>query len=232
MPKLNLPLLPSIFAYYMLQLSFYLSLVITLPFDVKRKDFHEQIIHHAITIFLICFSYCANYIRIGTLVIIIHDASDCILEPTKIFNYLKWRRICDFLFIIFSTVFLFTRLIIFPYKVLYNTYYYSMEIFQPFFGYYLMNALLMILQLLQIFWSCLIIHMVYKFTLCGTMEKDLRSDSDDSEKNEYGTEQKKEVKRNGTLEPSPSGNGDCISKEIPLQLNSRTHPTNSQAKTR
>lgn len=54
-------------------------------------------------------------------------------------------------------------------RVLYNTYYYSMEIFQPFFGYYFVNVLLIILQLLHVFWSCLIIHMVYKFILQGTV---------------------------------------------------------------
>uniref|UniRef100_A0A663MPQ5 TLC domain-containing protein n=1 Tax=Athene cunicularia TaxID=194338 RepID=A0A663MPQ5_ATHCN len=163
------PLQPSLFWYYMLELSFYWSLVFTLPFDVKRKDFKEQIVHHAATIFLISFSYCANYIRIGTLVLVIHDASDCFLEPTKIFNYMKWKKTCDSLFMIFSAVFLISRLVIFPYTVLYNTYYYSMEIFQPFFGYYFVNALLIILQLLHVFWSCLIIHMVYKFILQGTV---------------------------------------------------------------
>uniref|UniRef100_A0A8C0BUW1 Ceramide synthase 4 n=1 Tax=Buteo japonicus TaxID=224669 RepID=A0A8C0BUW1_9AVES len=166
---LSQPLQPSLFWYYLLELSFYWSLVFTLPFDVKRKDFKEQIVHHAATIFLISFSYCANYIRIGTLVMVIHDASDCFLEPTKIFNYMKWKKTCDSLFMIFSAVFLISRLVIFPYTVLYNTYYYSMEIFQPFFGYYFMNGLLIILQLLHVFWSCLIIHMVYKFILQGTV---------------------------------------------------------------
>ncbi|XP_077778058.1 ceramide synthase 4 isoform X1 [Podarcis muralis] len=224
------PLLPSIFSYYMLELSFYCSLVFTLPFDIKRKDFSEQIVHHAATIFLISFSYCANYIRIGTLVMVIHDASDCFLEPTKIFNYLKWRRVCDILFLTFSAVFLFTRLVIFPYKVIYNTYYYSMELYQPFFGYYFMNALLMILQLLHIFWSFLIIHMVYKFVKSGTMEKDLRSDSDESEKGDDEAGQVKEAKRNGAIHSEASGS--CIGKEPPLQLNGRSPAANGDAKTR
>ncbi|XP_053911729.1 ceramide synthase 4-like [Cuculus canorus] len=43
-----------------------------------------------------------------------------------------------------------------------------MEIFQPFFGYYFVNVLLIPLQLLHVFWSCLIIHMLYKFVLQGT----------------------------------------------------------------
>lgn len=44
------------------------------------QDFKEQIIHHLATLVLLSFSWCVNYIRIGTLVMLVHDASDVLLE--------------------------------------------------------------------------------------------------------------------------------------------------------
>lgn len=43
----------------------------------------------------------------------------------------------------------------------------SLDFFQPFFGYYFFNALLLVLQLLHIFWAYLILRMVYKFMFLG-----------------------------------------------------------------
>ncbi|KAL8177544.1 UNVERIFIED_CONTAM: hypothetical protein K2H54_011912, partial [Gekko kuhli] len=187
-------------------------------------DHNMQIIHHAATIFLISFSYCANYIRIGTLVMIIHDASNFLLEPTKMFHYLKWRRICDTLFTVSSAMYLFTFLVIFPNKVLYNTYYYSMELYRPFLGYYLMNGSLMVLQLLHIFWSYFTICIVCRLFVRGTVEKDLRSDSEDSEKGEEEMPQEKEATKNGLVPSSPNSGGSRISKDTSLQLNGSSHP--------
>ena len=44
------------------------------------QDFKEQIVHHIATIFLLGFSYCSNYVRVGTLVMLVHDSSDFLLE--------------------------------------------------------------------------------------------------------------------------------------------------------
>ncbi|XP_077415728.1 ceramide synthase 2-like [Vanacampus margaritifer] len=176
--------------YYMLELGFYGSLLLRISVDIKRKDFKEQVIHHLATIFLLSFSYCANYIRVGTLVMILHDSADILLESAKMFNYGSgWRKVCDVLFVVFASVFFLTRLVIFPSKIIHTTLVLSMETFEPFAGYYFFNILLMVLQGLHVFWAALILRMVGKF-LTGTIEKDERSDEDseleeDKEEGDY-----------------------------------------------
>lgn len=56
-------------------------------FETKRKDFYELLLHHAVTILLIVFSYCASEHRIGMNVLIIHDFSDVFLYGTKVLHY-------------------------------------------------------------------------------------------------------------------------------------------------
>uniref|UniRef100_A0A3Q2XMW8 Ceramide synthase 2-like n=1 Tax=Hippocampus comes TaxID=109280 RepID=A0A3Q2XMW8_HIPCM len=164
--SLNLPqpMQSRHFWYYMLELGFYGSLLLRISVDIKRKDFKEQVIHHLATVFLLSFSYCANYIRIGTLVMLLHDSADILLESAKMFNYGSgWKKACDILFVVFASVFFLTRLVIFPSKIMHTTLVLSMENCQPFAGYYFFNILLMVLQGLHVFWASLILRMVPKF---------------------------------------------------------------------
>uniref|UniRef100_A0A4W5Q1U1 Ceramide synthase 4a n=1 Tax=Hucho hucho TaxID=62062 RepID=A0A4W5Q1U1_9TELE len=166
------PVAEAHYWYYITELGFYWSLLLCVTVDVKRKDFKEQIIHHIATILLIGFSYCANYVRVGTLVILVHDSSDFLLESAKMFNYAGWRKTCDTLFVIFALVFLLTRLVVFPGRIVHSTLVVSLDFFQPFFGYYFFNALLLVLQALHIFWAWLILRMVYKFVFMGKVKEE------------------------------------------------------------
>ncbi|NXM57774.1 CERS4 synthase, partial [Illadopsis cleaveri] len=152
------PLPPVLGWFYFLELSFYCSLVATLPFDMKRK---EEIIHHITTIILIFVSYCANMIWFGMIVMLVHDASDYILEIAKILCYVKGKWVCEAVFNVFAVVFIISQLVIFPLII----YYYFVTEVLLFPISYLINAFLMILQLLHIFWSYVIIQMIFSVIL-------------------------------------------------------------------
>ncbi|XP_039622709.1 ceramide synthase 2-like isoform X1 [Polypterus senegalus] len=221
------PLQMSLYWYYMIELAFYWSLLLRVSFDVKRKssvcvqDFKEQIIHHVATIVLIGFSYCSNYIRVGTLVMLVHDASDYLLESAKMFNYAGWKRTCDTLFVIFSAVFLFTRLVVFPIKIIHTTLYLSMEVFEPFFGYYFFNVLLLVLQVLHIFWASLILRMVWKFVFEGKVDQDERSDVEETDFAEDEEEKKPWDARNRALDSKlvSLANNNCVLNNLTSQRN-------------
>ncbi|XP_020833857.1 ceramide synthase 4-like [Phascolarctos cinereus] len=175
------PLQPAIYWWYLLELSFYLSLLLTLSLDVKRKDFKEQVVHHFVTITLILFSYSANFVCIGALVLLLHDVSDIFMEACKMLIYAQWSQARDIMFILFALVFFISRLILFPIKVLYTTSYTFLTNYQVFFGYYFANALLMILQGLNVFWFFLIFRMFYKFLSEGQVKNDVRSDIEEED---------------------------------------------------
>lgn len=49
--------------YYMVELTFYYSLLISSIFDVRRSDFWQLIFHHIVTIGLLSLSYAINFVR-------------------------------------------------------------------------------------------------------------------------------------------------------------------------
>ncbi|XP_034732806.1 ceramide synthase 2 isoform X3 [Etheostoma cragini] len=221
-------MLESQYWYYILEISFYGSLLLRVAFDVKRKDFKEQIIHHLATLVLLSFSWCVNYIRIGTLVMVVHDASDVLLEFAKLSNYAKWEKTCQSLFVLFAMVFMVTRLIIFPLWLIHCTWVYPIQHYPAFFGYYFFNVMLVVLLCLHIFWAYLILCMIRKF-MFGTLTRDERSDIEEEEEEESSLTEdeckdhhklgnglavgEKKDKRNGFRCLSPPENN-CRSKTV------------------
>lgn len=172
----------DIYWYYIIELSFYLSLLVTQFFDVKRKDFWQMFLHHIVTILLLAFSYVCNFVRVGSVILLLHDSADYWLELAKMTTYANYKLACDTSFIIFALVWLLTRLTFFPYKVLYSTTYEVSEIVGPFPACLYFNVLLYCLQVMHIIWFYMILRVAYKAILKGKIEKDDRSESDFSER--------------------------------------------------
>ncbi|XP_072304143.1 ceramide synthase 2-like [Eucyclogobius newberryi] len=177
----KMPLLPSQYWYYMIELGFYISLLFSVASDIKRKDFKEQIVHHVATISLISFSWLVNYIRAGTLIMLVHDASDYLMESAKMFNYAGWKKTCNIIFTVFAAVFIITRLVILPFWIIHTTWVYPLTLYAPFFGFYFFNGLLLVLLALHIFWAALIIRLVFKFLPSNNIVEDERSDKEESD---------------------------------------------------
>ncbi|CAL8324811.1 unnamed protein product [Gadus morhua 'NCC'] len=187
-------MLPSQYWYYLMEMGFYLSLLLSLTFDVKRKDFKEQVVHHIATLTLLAFSWASNYIRIGTLVMATHDSADILLEGAKILNYAKWKRSADAMFVVFTLIFALTRMVILPFWLIHCTWVYPVERFEPFFGYYFFNAMLVVLQILHFYWGLLISKMLYK-CLFSTLEGDERSDEEEEDRSDEEEEGKDPPKK-------------------------------------
>uniref|UniRef100_A0A663EKI8 Ceramide synthase 3 n=1 Tax=Aquila chrysaetos chrysaetos TaxID=223781 RepID=A0A663EKI8_AQUCH len=204
-------LLPSQYWYYMAEISFYWSLLFTLGIDNKRKDFLAHVVHHLAAIGLMSGSWCGNYVRLGTLVMFVHDTADFWLEAAKMFNYARWEKTCNMLFIIFSIAFFITRIILFPFWILratlYQPTYYSTT---PVIAYFLFNGQLLILQGLHLYWGYLIFKILRRFIFL----KDLKDDRSDEEEEDSVTDNEEEPAKNGNK------NGCGSSKHL---LNSSHH---------
>eukprot|EP00039_Didymoeca_costata_P032953 m.40076 g.40076 ORF g.40076 m.40076 type:complete len:405 (+) comp9622_c0_seq1:162-1376(+) len=180
--------------YYWFALSFYMSLMITVFMDVKRKDFVEMFVHHIATLSLLILSYVTNYIRIGTLILLVHDVSDVFLEGAKLVNYVKGSHIiCDILFAIFACVFFLTRLVAFPFfilrPVLVDPHAFTYK--GVWLAYAVFRIALLTLQLLHVMWFRIIARMIYKAITEGTVEKDARSEEEDNFSTDGEQERKK-----------------------------------------
>ncbi|KAL7288938.1 hypothetical protein TKK_0016901 [Trichogramma kaykai] len=171
------PMTNDVWWYYMVSMAFYWSLSISQYFDVKRKDFWQMFIHHIATIVLMCFSWIGNLTRIGTLVLLVHDCADIFLEAAKMAKYANYQRVCDFIFVIFTVLWIVTRMGIFPFWIIYSTLIEAPKIVPMFPAYYIFNSLLSLLLVLHTFWTWLILKIAYNALIAGQMEGDIRSDS-------------------------------------------------------
>ncbi|VDO92045.1 unnamed protein product [Soboliphyme baturini] len=112
--------------------------------DTVRKDFWVNFVHHITTVLLLSFSWASNFVRVGTLVLIVHDAADFWLEVKKI---------------------------ILRNLILYSTTIEAPLIVHFFPVYYIFNSLLLILLVLQIIWTVLIVRVAMNALRSGEVRR-------------------------------------------------------------
>jgi hypothetical protein len=169
--------------YYMIELAYYWSCIISQFFDVQRKDFWEMFLHHIATIGLLVLSWTCNFFKVGTLVLWVHDQADVFLESAKVFKYLGWNALADILFYGFAISWMVTRLGYLPTWIIYSITAEAPHFVQWFPAYNVFSCLLSVLVVLHLFWAYFIFKVAYIAALTpeGKIDGDLRSESASSD---------------------------------------------------
>ncbi|VDL77901.1 unnamed protein product [Nippostrongylus brasiliensis] len=181
----------SVWWYYILEASFYWALFIgTLCVDIRRADFLQMLLHHAITIVLLYISWTMNMVRVGTLVLFVHDAADIFIELAKIIRYAHWELALNVVFIIFLAVWISTRLVYYPFWIIRSIWFDAPELIQSSYRWGniwqrpLVPRVLMImlsaLLVLHIFWTYVILKVAYRSMKGGELD-DVREENDSDE---------------------------------------------------
>jgi ceramide synthetase len=113
----------------------------------------------------------------------VHDVSDIFLESAKLFKYGGAIKVSEVLFASFAASWFITRLGIYPTWIIYSATVEAPQLIQYFPGYFVFNALLSALLLLNIVWAYLICKVVYNSLMANeTIANDIRSDTSEDGK--------------------------------------------------
>ncbi|XP_037786070.1 ceramide synthase 6-like isoform X1 [Penaeus monodon] len=171
----------DIWWYYMTALGFYWCMTLTHFIQHQRKDSLQMFIHHVLTIMLIVFSWTVNFVRLGSLVLIVHECADIPMLFAKMSKLFGRRDLMDKFFVVFVLLWLSTRTGLFPLWILNNSLFEAHVILDveliP--VYYIFNGMMLTLFLIHVVWTYLILRILVTKLLDHKLE-DLRSSSDAS----------------------------------------------------
>jgi len=156
--------------YYLWGLSYHvMSLVYHLGMP-KKPDFMEMFLHHVVTIFLIFFSYMSGYLRIGSLVFFLHDVTDVASYLMKTAVDTQSSLFNKFAFSNLLISWGYGRLFVFPYFLMYETFFSPRYTMMKVNGYYFFNSMLVILYCLHVYWYSLFLRMGFAYATRGVIK--------------------------------------------------------------
>ncbi|KAI9920038.1 hypothetical protein PsorP6_015364 [Peronosclerospora sorghi] len=170
--------------YFMVQLGYHLhSLLFMLFFSPIRNDFVEMLLHHLVTLILIGGSYLANYTTFGALVVFAHDLGDIVGYAIKAIVDTGCRPLLVLVYGALLVSWAYTRLYVFPYRLVYIGRVTLQEV-QPDFNVVYTETMIITLSLLivlHVYWYFLFLVMGYVLVSKGVAE-DIQQKVEDPKK--------------------------------------------------
>lgn len=170
----------DIYYFYIFQIGFYAHSIYAHVFlETRRKDFAQMLLHHVATLALVAISFTTRFCAIGTVIVAMHDLSDVLFEIAKLYVYVKNELLANVWFAAWVLSWILLRLTYFPLFVLRASVYKSSSMLGSYPHYFTCSMMLIILQILHIFWFFMIASMIVRLAR-GTAEKieDTREDEE------------------------------------------------------
>lgn len=170
--------------YYMTALGFYSTQTYLLCVQTRRHDFYRMLLHHGCTISLIIFSWVTNFVRIGAISLLIHECADIPLALGKLINYSGHTRAAELMFLPFASLWIATRLVIYPFHFLRGTLFVLYRVLGIWPAYFLFNILNVSLFFLHLVWTKEIVVAARRKIAAGEMVDDRSSPEEISDDDE------------------------------------------------
>lgn len=170
--------------YYTIGLAyFWASAFMQLPAPGRSVgDKVRMMLHHLFTILLMVFSWTCNFVRVGTIVLLIHECVDIPLLAAKMLVYADKKGPTDVIFAIFLVSWAVTRCYLYPFWIMRSVFVDAIDcITMP--ASYLFKALLIGLLILNAVWTVLIVGVVVRKVRAGSLQ-DVRSGGEELSEDE------------------------------------------------
>ncbi|XP_047493623.1 ceramide synthase 5-like [Penaeus chinensis] len=175
----------DIWWYYISVLTVYWKLFVSESLQPGRKqdDRLFMILHHAVTVLLMTFSWTCNFIRIGSLVLMVHEIADVPLLAAKMCRYAGKEAAANIIFPLFLVVWIVTRCVLYPFWIMRSMFFDATRYMSVMPSAYVFIALLTGLLMLNLIWTWLILSIVVRKIRGGKLQ-DFRSSSESENEEE------------------------------------------------
>jgi hypothetical protein len=160
-------------SFYLICAGYHLGEVMfQVAFELDRPDFKEMLAHHVTTAFLLYASYESNFVRIGSLVLFVHYASDIPVYAAKVFVDTSMKTMTFLCLLAMLVSWGYLRLYAFPKYIIRASVVYTgheLEIWGPNALYinFAFSGSLFALFCLHCYWYCLFLRMGYRHLFKG-----------------------------------------------------------------
>jgi len=161
--------------FYLTAVGYSFSEIAMLFLDRRLPDFWEMLLHHTIACYLTTFSYLLNCVRIGSLVLLLHGATDVLIYASKAMVDTSCNHFIAVSYFGLITVFVWCRIYVFPVYIMQSAWVESASTsYKANHGWGFLNFALCVLFLLHMYWLGLIVKSGLMFKRTG-QAKDLQA---------------------------------------------------------